>query len=389
MTSDTDIHFYKELPSIKRSIANLLTDRSQFKSVPKHWHVIITDIRNSTAAVDRGDHQLVNLLATGSIIAVLNIAQKFGTEIPFFFGGDGATLLVPNLLLDPCLSALSEHQRNARVNFDFDLRVGHVPISSIDHHLFDIKIAKLTLTKFLAIPIVLGKGLAFAETQVKARENQIDLHLTESSTLDLTGMECRWDKIQPPKNPGEVVALLVDVADSDRQPKVFAEVLTSIEDIYGPIQTRNPISRDRLRIKASLSNIKREMKAKIGKMDLLYLLKNWIFTFVGKLYYGKTKETRRYLDSLVQLSDTLTIDGRINTVISGSTRQRERLIKRLERLETAGDLIFGWFASPESVMSCYVRNRTDQHIHFVDGSEGGYTQAAKMLKKKLKKSIRS
>ncbi|MFT5165733.1 MAG: hypothetical protein ACI8P3_000961, partial [Saprospiraceae bacterium] len=42
--------------------------------------------------------------------------------------------------------------------------------------------------------------------------------------------------------------------------------------------------------------------------------------------------------------------------------------------------------SQESVMSCYVRNRDDQHIHFVDGSQGGYTQAAIMLKKKLRGS---
>ena len=146
MTSDTQIQFYKNLPSLERPIAALLTDLTQFRSLPEHWHVIITDIRNSTAAVDRGDHELVNLLATGSIIAILNIAQKYETEIPFFFGGDGATLLVPNLLLDPCLSALGEHQRNALVNFNFDLRVGHVPISSIDQSTSDIRIAKLRLT---------------------------------------------------------------------------------------------------------------------------------------------------------------------------------------------------------------------------------------------------
>jgi len=35
-------------------------------------------------------------------------------------------------------------------------------------------------------------------------------------------------------------------------------------------------------------------------------------------------------------------------------------------------------------MSCYVRDRKDQHVHFVDGSGGGYTQAAGMLKKKIR-----
>ena len=34
-------------------------------------------------------------------------------------------------------------------------------------------------------------------------------------------------------------------------------------------------------------------------------------------------------------------------------------------------------------MSCYVRNMNENHIHFVDGSEGGYTKAAGMLKRKF------
>jgi hypothetical protein len=34
-------------------------------------------------------------------------------------------------------------------------------------------------------------------------------------------------------------------------------------------------------------------------------------------------------------------------------------------------------------MSCYVRDRRDEHIHFIDGIGGGYTMAATVLKKKL------
>ncbi|MFT5385627.1 MAG: hypothetical protein ACI81W_003035, partial [Saprospiraceae bacterium] len=67
-------------------------------------------------------------------------------------------------------------------------------------------------------------------------------------------------------------------------------------------------------------------------------------------------------------------------------RQRVSLTNELEQLEKEGDLYFGLHVSQESVMSCYVRNRDDQHIHFVDGSQGGYTQAAIMLKKKLRGS---
>ncbi|MGO3156047.1 MAG: DUF3095 family protein [Mesonia sp.] len=39
-----------------------------------------------------------------------------------------------------------------------------------------------------------------------------------------------------------------------------------------------------------------------------------------------------------------------------------------------------------SVMSCYVLDRKTKHSHFVDGTEGGYTSAAKMFKTKLNPS---
>ena len=82
------------------------------------------------------------------------------------------------------------------------------------------------------------------------------------------------------------------------------------------------------------------------------------------------------------MSDTLVIDGKINTVISGTSRQREELKAELDKLEKAGDINYGLYVSKESVMSCYVRNLNEDHIHFVDGAEGGYTKAAGMLKRK-------
>jgi len=55
-----------------------------------------------------------------------------------------------------------------------------------------------------------------------------------------------------------------------------------------------------------------------------------------------------------------------------------------DQLEKDGIIIYGYYVSEESVLSCYVRSLEENHIHFVDGAKGGYTQAAGMLKKKLK-----
>jgi Protein of unknown function (DUF3095) len=55
----------------------------------------------------------------------------------------------------------------------------------------------------------------------------------------------------------------------------------------------------------------------------------------------------------------------------------------LQQLEADGDILYGLHISGESVMSCYVRNLDDQHVHFIDGADGGYTKAAGVLKKKI------
>jgi peroxiredoxin len=78
----------------------------------------------------------------------------------------------------------------------------------------------------------------------------------------------------------------------------------------------------------------------------------------------------------------LVIDGKVNTVISGTAVQREKLQAALNKLEQEGEINYGLYVSRESVMSCYVRNLNEEHIHFVDGAEGGYTKAAGMLKRK-------
>ena len=68
----------------------LLIEDHQFYNIPDTWHVIIIDIKNSTSAVQNYLHKTVNLIATGSIVAVLNVAHKSNILVPFFFGGDGA-----------------------------------------------------------------------------------------------------------------------------------------------------------------------------------------------------------------------------------------------------------------------------------------------------------
>jgi len=374
--------FYSKLPLNEIPLSDLLTEEHLFYKIPDDWHVLITDVKNSTQAALEGRHQTVNLVATGSIVAALNVANKDNILVPFFFGGDGATFIIPPSLLQQTLTALYQHQENTRKNFDLTLRVGHVPVADLYSEKSELKVSKLKTSQRFTIPIILGNGLTFAERRIKNADAAIPELDTNLPDPDMSGMHCRWDKIKPPSNNFEIVSLLVIAQDGILQAEVFRDVMITIEKIYGNSVTRKPISIDKLKMKATFEKVAAEMRTRLGSFSITYLVKTWFTTLLGKAYF-KTKKGKEYLYKLVDMSDTLVIDGKINTVITGTALQREQLDGVLKQMEEDNRILYGLHVSSESVMSCYVRNMDDQHVHFVDGADGGYTKAAGVLKKKI------
>jgi hypothetical protein len=373
--------FYSRLPVNEIPLSDLLTEEHLFFKTPDNWFVVVTDVKNSTSAVQAGLHETVNLVATGSIVAVLNIAYKINLTVPFFFGGDGASFIIPPTLLDTAMQALFLHRENTKTNFNLDLRVGHVPVAEIYEKGHALNISKLRTSELFAIPVLLGDGLTYAEKKIKGPDYKFATLTATKEELDLSGMQCRWDRIKPPENFFEVVSLLVIAREGVKQSLAFKKVIDRIDAIYGEPQTRTPISIGKLKLKATLAKIGVEMRARMGGFRPFYLVTNWIKTSLGYFYF-KTKKGKVYLHNLVNMSDTLVIDGKINTVISGTTQQRELLETALSKIEREGEILYGLYVSKESVMSCYVRNMNHKHIHFVDGAEGGYTKAAGVIKQK-------
>lgn len=381
--SATQYQFYSSLPVNSIPLGDLFIRENLFRDVPDDWHIIITDIKGSTLAVLAGGSQNVNLIATGSIVAVLNIALKANVTVPFFFGGDGATFMVPPVILDEAMQALVLYRENTLTNFQIDLRTGTLPIKRVYDDGYKLRVAKYRVSEAFSIPVVLGNGLSYAEKVIKGSQGLLNYE-AQLNELDLTGMQCRWDKIAPPENTNEVLSLLVIASDEDRQPEVFRKVMCHIDEVYGDEKKRTPISVPQLKLKTTFNRIGTEMRVSIGKVPFFKLLIAWLTNLYGLIFFT-TRKGKHYLEKLVEMSDTLVIDGKINTVISGTLSQRKNLQSVLEEMENNGELCYGLHVSSESVMSCYVRDLDDGHIHFVDGAEGGYTQAAKVIKAKLNK----
>jgi hypothetical protein len=376
--------FYSRLPVNHIPLSELLLEEHLFYNVPDNWHVIVTDIKNSTMAVQNGLHETVNLIATGSIVTVLNIAFKAGITIPFFFGGDGATFILPSSIINVIMKGLLLFKKNTQENFNLELRVGEVPVSDIYGLGHELKVSKLKASETLFIPVITGNGLNYAEKIIKGENYLLAPPVAPGEELDLSGMQCRWDRIEPPQNNQEVVTLLVVATAKVKQQEAFSKVMRNLDDIYGVPEKRQPISVSKLKWKTTFRKLELEMLVGLGRTSFLKVFGKWLAAFSGYLYF-QTTTGKTYLNQLVNMSDTLVMDGKINTVISGTEPQRLELLAALDHLEENGEILYGLFVSGESVMSCYVRDLKDGHIHFVDGAEGGYTKAAGMLKLKLKK----
>lgn len=382
MQASSNDLFYSRLPVNEIPLGELLTEEHLFYRVPENWVIVITDIEKSTEAVAAGMHENVNLIATGSMVAILNIAHKARVPVPAFFGGDGATFLIPPSLLPSALNALNKHKENTLQNFGLIMRAGYIPVSTLYSNGHTLSISKWRTSKLFTIPVVLGEGLAYAESLIKSPEYTNSSVTDSIEELDLSGMQCRWDTVEPPLNYDEVVSLLIVARQGVNQAETFKKVIDILDTSYGKQKERSPITASRLRLKGTLRKLTLEMRTKFGKYVPFYLAKSWMTSLIAP-YFFKTKKGQTYLNQLVEMSDTLTIDGRINTVISGTTAQREKLFVGLDQLEQQGLIAYGFHVSKESVLSCYVRNLDEGHIHFVDGAGGGYTRAASILKGKF------
>ena len=380
--------FYNRLKKHHTPLHKLLGNEKLFKAIPEDWHVIVADIKNSTQAVRDGLHQQVNLAATGTIVSVLNeIKTRFKSlNIPYFFGGDGVTFIVPDVVCKTVLEVLENYRHHVKNNFNLTLKVGAMPIHQIYSNGLSIKIARVVLNTSLTLPIVLGNGLKYAERKIKASFVDEVINPAKISSISLEGMECRWKEIDSPTKEEKIVCLLVHCQDESSQSEVYSHTISTINKIFGNYKKRHPISIKKLKLDLSIKKMKDEMYARLGKRNVFYFLKNWLTTIIGKFYFIYFKEGRDYLKMVKQLSYTLMIDGTLNLLIAGKEHEIEQLKQVLDKLEQEDKIKYGIHITHASIMSCYVQDRQTNHIHFIDGAEGGYTAASRMFKSKMNKN---
>ena len=86
-------------------------------------------------------------------------------------------------------------------------------------------------------------------------------------------------------------------------------------------------------------------------------------------------------------SDYRKFDDALRMVLDCEPDQVARLKAYLDARHRAGELCYGLHESRHSLITCFVQSTAPgEHVHFVDGGDGGYAVAARQLKAQLSDS---
>ncbi len=383
-------NFYSELPLVEHF--EHATDITIFKDIPNDWHIVITDIKGSTKAVEEGRYRDVNTAGAACIIAVLNAADK--TDIPFVFGGDGATLLIPPSILESTKTALIKTRSMIRNSFLLDLRVGIVAVQMVLEQGFSLKIAKVKLSDNANQAMFTGDGLGYAEKIIKDPVIGPNYLLINDSDLppNLEGFECRWQNI--PAKKGEVHSLLVlALGTTEEKNHTYKTVLARVREIYGEDDEQNPVHESNLSLTFSPSRLYKEAKLKNAHLSIWGRLQKTFSVFIANFMGWVLMSFRikafnvdwgAYKSSLPKSSDFRKFDEVLRMTLSGSHLQRQKMERVLDEWYGQRRLVYGISVSNAAMLTCLIMDRNNRHFHFVDGAQGGYVTASKQLKQQIK-----
>ena len=377
--------FYAEITAFSdfSEVANL----KHYVTAPGDWYVVIADILASTRAIAEGRYKQVNMIGAACINAVLNISAQ--GEIPYVFGGDGATLLTPPHRVDACIKTLLGVRRLAATKFDLSLRVGVVPVSRINECDSRVLVGKYQVSPANVLATFSGGGIELAERWIKSDRYLVDDDVAIEPP-DLSGLSCRWEPLA--SEHGVMLSTLMQ-ASSDNESdnaEIYRQLIEAIGEITASSPNAGkPVCDANMKFRWPPSGLQAEIDATLGNRNRfiwalrLYLnsLIQWLldrFDLTAGGYRGK-----QYRVELRDNTDYRRFDDTLRILLDCSTEQADEIDAMLAERAERGEIVYGLHRADSALMTCLVFSlEKAEHIHFVDGSDGGFTSAAKNLKAK-------
>ncbi len=382
--------FYESLP-IREQISDLFDLRSH-SSLPDDWHIFIVDVQELDSVVAQGRYRDVHTVTAAAAVAALNAAQR--KQLPFFLCAGGLRIAVPRDYVWEISRALVGLKHLVARRFGLSFVVGYVAMSVVREFRHELGVSRLRVSRGVVQACFLGSGILHAEHLLRIRHPAVTFPADsrERVKVDLNGLECRWRPLRSGKE--ESVCLVVQPRSSDPQliMQVLNQVRSSIDQIYGKSSDRNPIKRDELILSLERRVLMREatLRAKgHGRISFeAHLLFLRATVALGRLLMrvGVTAGGvcwAEYKDMLIKNADVYRLVHGIRCVLAGSQAQRADLTRCLESLRRKGEIYFGMHTSHTLHITCMVASYADEHLHALDGADGGFFFAEKSLQEQV------
>lgn len=369
--------FYSKLKAIN-SIKEIAKNNI-YSKLPKDWYILATDIKDSTIAIKEGKYKEVNMVGALTIISILNINKNI--DLPYVFGGDGAFVIIPQSIYNEAKQSLLAIQKISKDAYSLDLRIASICIDEVCKNNKEVLISKLKVSKDYYQAIINGGGLELCDDLLKNSNNfLINDKIDENFQVDISGLECRWEAIPSPKD--DTLSILI----KSKNESYYENILSNIESIIGDNKKRHPILENALKLsfKDKDLNYESSIYSQNFFMKRLINLKLKMINVIGYILMKlNLKDWSTYKQRVLSTTDTEKFDDILRMVVSTSKEETQILEEYLEKEFQKNTLIYGIHKSDSALMTCLIFERHGRHIHFVDGSNGGYALAAKDFKNRV------
>jgi hypothetical protein len=379
--ADSSEAFYGGVP-VFRGFARLM-DPAMYLPLPDDWTVGVADVVQSTKAIAQKRYKAVNMAGAAVIAAVTNALGD--REFPFVFGGDGASFAVAPSDRDNARAALAATAAWADSELGLTLRVALVPLAQIRSRGLDVRVARYAPSPNLSYAMFSGGGLAWVDAVVKRGEFAV-APAPPGTWPDLTGLSCRFQEFRAAR--GLILSLLI-LPSSDADPAEFRALVEEIVELVeqSPDAGR-PVPADGPQLGWPPQGVELETRAAPGDRRVrrvTVLLRTLLYFLIMRfgIQVGSFVPAT-YLRQVVENSDFRKYDDGLRMILDCTPDLADTLDRRLAAAR--GTAVFGLHRQEAAMMTCFTPSpsRSD-HVHFIDGAQGGYAAAATALKSKIKK----
>lgn len=379
----SNTNFYADMAGF--SDFTVASSPAHYHPVPHDWVVVLSDVEGSTKAIEQGRYKDVNMVGAACITAVVNACE--GIDIPYVFGGDGATMLVPAAQVEQVTRSLLSLKQRAQAMHQLHLRIGIVPVSEITARGKRFEVAKYLMPTGCALAMFRGGGANLADDLVKHGGFSIEEAHDEQDSANLEGLSCRWRPISA-KHDTMLTLLVMSRHSGAAEKDEYAAINRFISESLGT--DAQPVHEAGLHYHwPGLETLRHcQMVWRQGKTSLNLLGHVFIillFRVLDRL--GKKVgdfDVKAYKQDMLTNCDYRKFDDMLRMVVDCTHAEAEIIEAKLAQLQAKGEIYYGTHYSQTALMTCFVMSTaSDKHVHFVDGGDGGYALAAKQLKAQI------